>query len=127
MKIGMVGDGANDLIAIKDADVGVGISSGDAVYSASFSITNLRQIIDLICESKNTEQQIIEICQYTILANLLDTLNTLILSHDSSYSTSMQLIYRNFFTSIPLTIFYGLSRSSKKLTKNLPNSNFMGL
>ena len=59
MKIGMVGDGANDLIAIKDADVGVGISSGDAVYSASFSITNLRQIIDLICESKNTEQQII--------------------------------------------------------------------
>lgn len=127
MKVGMVGDGANDLIAIKDADVGVGISSGDAVYSASFSITNLRQIIDLICESKNTEQQIIEICQYTILANLLDTLNTLILSHDSSYSTSMQLIYRNFFTSIPLTIFYGLSRSSKKLTKNLPNSNFMGL
>ncbi len=54
MKVGMVGDGANDLIAIKDADVGVGISSGDAVYSASFSVTNLKQIIELISESKST-------------------------------------------------------------------------
>jgi P-type E1-E2 ATPase len=54
MKVGMVGDGANDLIAIKDADIGIGISSSDAVYSASFSITDLSQIIELICESRNT-------------------------------------------------------------------------
>lgn len=127
MKVGMVGDGANDLIAIKDADVGVGISSGDAVYSASFSITNLRQIIDLICESKNTEQQIIEICQYVILINLINTVTTLIMSNDVSYSTSMQLIYKNYVTSIPLTIIYGLCRPLKKLSKYLPNSNFMGL
>jgi P-type E1-E2 ATPase len=41
----MVGDGANDLIAIKEADVGIGISSTDAVYSASFAIKDLAHII----------------------------------------------------------------------------------
>jgi P-type E1-E2 ATPase len=45
VKVGMVGDGANDLIAIKDADVGIGISSSDAVYSASFAVKDLSQIL----------------------------------------------------------------------------------
>ena len=53
-KVGMVGDGANDLIAIKEADVGIGISSSDAVYSASFAITELSQIPQIILEAKNT-------------------------------------------------------------------------
>jgi P-type E1-E2 ATPase len=34
----MVGDGANDLIAIKEVHVGIGISTSDAVFSASFAI-----------------------------------------------------------------------------------------
>lgn len=127
MKVGMVGDGANDLIAIKDADIGIGISSGDAVYSASFSIANLSQIIELICESRNTERQIIEICRFTMLVNLVNTVNTLILSNDASYNPSMQQTYINFITVIPLTIFYGLCRPEKKLSKYMPASNFMGL
>jgi magnesium-transporting ATPase (P-type) len=49
VKVGMVGDGANDLIAIKDADLGIGISSSDAVYSAAFAIKDLSQIVDILC------------------------------------------------------------------------------
>jgi len=40
----MVGDGANDLIAIKEADIGIGIASSDAVYSAAFTVSELMQI-----------------------------------------------------------------------------------
>lgn len=48
-KVGMVGDGANDLIAIKEADLGIGISSSDAIYSASFAVNKLSQIIHILC------------------------------------------------------------------------------
>ncbi len=34
----MVGDGANDLLAIKVADVGIGLSNTDASYAAAFTI-----------------------------------------------------------------------------------------
>lgn len=40
----MVGDGANDLLAIKEADVGIGIKNCDASYAASFSISQLLDI-----------------------------------------------------------------------------------
>lgn len=49
LKVAMVGDGANDLIAIKEADVGIGIKSTDAVYSAAFAMKDLSQILTILC------------------------------------------------------------------------------
>lgn len=43
----MVGDGANDLISIQEADVGVAINGTDAVYSSAFAIENLDGFIYL--------------------------------------------------------------------------------
>lgn len=40
----MAGDGANDLMAIREADVGLGISDSDASYGASFSIVNMLDV-----------------------------------------------------------------------------------
>lgn len=40
-KVAMVGDGANDLMAIKDADVGVGFNGTDAVFSSAFTVNTL--------------------------------------------------------------------------------------
>jgi P-type E1-E2 ATPase len=48
MKIGMCGDGANDLMAIREADVGIGINDSDASYAASFTITEMLDVDQII-------------------------------------------------------------------------------
>ena len=109
-KVGIVGDGANDLIAIKEADVGIGIASSDAVYSASFTVSDLLQIDEVIREAKNTERQVVDVAQFYGVAQFLSLPVILILTRDASYPSSMMLIYRNFAAMLIIPLLYGLSQ-----------------
>lgn len=55
-KVCMVGDGANDLMAIKQSDVGVGLSESDGTASADFVVSKLWQIEEIIREGKAISQ-----------------------------------------------------------------------
>lgn len=44
----MCGDGANDLLALKEADLSLGIQESDASYGSSFTIKKLINIDEII-------------------------------------------------------------------------------
>lgn len=68
----MVGDGANDLLAIKEADVGIGFNGTDAVYSSAFTIQSLDQVISILQEGKCTTRNIIECLRFVMIVNYLN-------------------------------------------------------
>jgi P-type E1-E2 ATPase len=37
----MCGDGANDLLALREADLSIGVQSTDASYGSSFTVKNM--------------------------------------------------------------------------------------
>lgn len=103
------------------------MSSSDAVYSASFAITDLSQIIQIILEAKNTERQINEMAKYYGITQFISIVNTVILTEDCTYFTSFELMYKNFLNTLWMTVALCLSHPAKKLNKLIPNSNFLDL
>ncbi len=60
----MCGDGSNDLIAIREADIGIGVNNSDASYAATFTITELDNVDYIIRDSKATTTNIVEMIRY---------------------------------------------------------------
>lgn len=44
----MCGDGANDLMALREADLSVGIQATDASYGSSFNVKNMLDVDEII-------------------------------------------------------------------------------
>jgi magnesium-transporting ATPase (P-type) len=65
--------------------------------------------------------------KYYSLTLFTSIIVTLIMSTDSSYFNSIQLMYKSFFNTLPLTLLLGMSKSAKQMTKYLNNSNIMDL
>ena len=65
--------------------------------------------------------------KYYGITQFLSIVLTLIMTSDYSYFTSIELIYKNFFNTLLLTLLYGRSKPADKLTKKTPNSNFLDL
>lgn len=81
----MCGDGANDLMAIRSSDVGMGINDSDASYGATFTIINMLDIDEIIRDSKATTTNIVEMIRYYEFISFLKIPASLLMILDSAY------------------------------------------
>lgn len=121
----MCGDGANDLLAIKEADIGIGIRNCDSSYAASFSILNLRDIDEIIREAKCGEKEIIEICRFVSIGGFLSVPLLIIMETEAAFFSSFQLIFGNLSKYLLFNILLALSKPAAKPTIYKPCSNFL--
>jgi cation-transporting ATPase 13A3/4/5 len=125
-KVAMVGDGANDLMAIREAHVGIGISDSDAVYSADFTISNLNQIELIIRESKAGEQKVIEIIYYDVYVSYITIILAILLIPNMAVLPSIPAMIKNFGMAYPLILLMALTTPAEKLSKFCPSFNLIG-
>ena len=116
----MCGDGANDLLALKEADLSLGIQESDASYGASFSIKNLLDVDEIIRESKCTLANIIQLYTYYGSISLFGLAASVIMIADTTYFSTAELMYFSFTTTLILPVILALSRPSRKPTPYTP-------
>ena len=108
----MCGDGANDLIAIRSADVGIGINNSDASYAATFSIINLLEIDYIIRDGKTTTANIVAMIIYYEFISFLKISATLLLMMDTANLNEKMFLYLNFTSTVVFSVFLAMSRPS---------------
>lgn len=123
----MCGDGANDLLALREADLSLGIQESDASYGSSFTIKKLLDSDEIIRESKNSQASIIQLLEYYTSAAFFNVLASIIMIADSTYYSSGTLMFLNFTSLLIFPVTFAFSKPAEEPTRYVPDSNFMGL
>lgn len=106
----MCGDGANDLLALREADLSIGIQATDASYGSSFTVKNMLDVDWVIKESKCTQANIIILYQFYGSISFLVLICSIVMITDYTYFATNQLMYLNFGTILLIPGTLAMSR-----------------
>ncbi|CAK64447.1 unnamed protein product (macronuclear) [Paramecium tetraurelia] len=125
----MIGDGANDCAAIKQANVGVSFAQSDAAFSAPYSsaddsIDCVRQVL---LDGRCALQNALEVFQYYVGASVIKYIAAMINMSFGQNFADLQYIAINYIGSLPYLKSISLSKPSILLTKDLPNESMMAI
>ncbi|KAJ5068600.1 cation-transporting atpase [Anaeramoeba ignava] len=127
--VGMCGDGANDVKALKSAHVGISLANTEASIAAPFTSRKqtIQSVIDVIREGRCSLISSFQSFKFISLYALIQFLGVVQLYILDSNLTTYQFVYVDLFLVLPLSVIMTRTPASKKLVQQRPASSLISL
>ena len=123
----MCGDGSNDCLALRKANVGVSLSIEEASISAHFTslYPGISSLVHLLKEGKCTLAASIQVFKYVILESMIQFISITLIMIYKSYFSDFQFFLGDVIISIPVCSFYLMIKPADELTYKYPLSGIL--
>jgi cation-transporting P-type ATPase 13A2 len=123
--VGMIGDGLNDIGALKKADFGFSICDSEMGMCSSFTTKeqNFFYVIELLSEGRRTASSIIHLFKYFSLYSFTQFSSVAILFCYGRGLSNFQYLIEDLFITTFLVLSMTLTKSSQNLSPHVPNLN----
>ena len=127
LEVLMCGDGANDCMALKTANIGVSLSEEEASIAAPFTSKNqnISCLVPLLKEGKSSLVTSIQTFKYMMMYSLIQFIAVTLVMVLSSYLSEIQYLSVDIFIIIPLAFFIPATGPYKYLTKHHPTDSLI--
>ena len=118
----MCGDGSNDCLALRKANVGVSLSVEEASIAAHFTSLHpgINCLIHLLREGKCSLAASIQVFKFVILDSMIQFISVTLIMIYNSYFSDFQFLLGDIGISFPVVTFYLMTNPASKLTHKYP-------
>ena len=118
----MCGDGSNDCLALRKANVGVSLSVEEASIAAHFTSLHpgINCLIHLLKEGKCSLAASIQVFKFVILDSMIQFISVTLIMIYNSYFSDFQFLLGDIGISFPVVTFYLMTDPANKLTYKYP-------
>ena len=125
----MCGDGSNDCLALRKANVGVSLSVEEASIAAHFTSLHpgINCLIHLLKEGKCSLAASIQVFKFVILDSMIQFISVTLTMINNSYFSDFQFLLGDIGISFPIVAFYLMTDPASKLTYKYPQTGILTL
>ncbi|KAJ2079271.1 hypothetical protein H4R24_003901 [Coemansia sp. RSA 988] len=124
---GFCGDGANDVSALRVADVGLSLSEAEASVAAPFTShsTDIQCVLEVIRQGRAALVTSFSCFKYMALYSIIQFTTVSMLYEFGGGIGDFQFLYFDLFIIVPLAVFMGRTPAFERIAPKRPTANLM--